>query len=114
KPVVTNVKRMGFFFPVSVPPDDVLCAMKISALLSRGKGRDFYDAMFLLGQTKPDYSYLSAKCSIKSREELIPELTRIAATVDLPFKSRDFAHLLFDREKARKILLFGEFVSAHL
>jgi hypothetical protein len=105
---------MGFFFPVSVPPDDVLCAMKISALLSRRKGRDFYDVMFLLGQAKPDYNYLSAKCSVGSREELIHALMHIAATVDLPFKSRDFAHLLFDRAKARKILMFGEFVSAHL
>ena len=114
KPVVTNVKRMGFFFPVSVPPDDVLCAMKISALLSRKKGRDFYDVMFLLGQTKPDYNYLSVKCNFTSREELMPALLHLAATVDLPFKAQDFTHLLFHKEKFRKILLFGDFINAHL
>lgn len=56
QPVSANIRRMGFFFPFPVPPDDVICAMKISALLSRQKGRDFYDVMFLLGQTGPNYS----------------------------------------------------------
>ena len=61
KPHIVNIKRAGFFFPFSVPPDSILCAMKLSALLSRQKGRDFYDAMFLLGQTEPDYEYLATK-----------------------------------------------------
>ena len=34
--------------------------MKLSALLTRGKGRDFYDAIFLLQRTEPDYPFLSA------------------------------------------------------
>jgi hypothetical protein len=40
-------------------PDGVLCSMKIAAMLSRAKGRDFYDAMILLAQTQPDYDFLS-------------------------------------------------------
>ncbi|MCK9271123.1 MAG: nucleotidyl transferase AbiEii/AbiGii toxin family protein [Bacteroidales bacterium] len=44
------IKGCGFFFTFPVPSDQVLCAMKISALLSRQKGRDFYDTMFLMGQ----------------------------------------------------------------
>ena len=63
KPHIVNIKRAGFFFPFSVPPDSILCAMKLSALLTRQKGRDFYDAMFLLGQTEPDYEYLATKRS---------------------------------------------------
>lgn len=53
QPVVANVNKMGFFFGVQVPPLDVLCAMKFSAILTRKKGRDFYDAIFLLSKTKP-------------------------------------------------------------
>ena len=50
QPVITNIKACGFFFPFPVPPDDVLCAMKISAMLSRQKGRDFYDLLWFMQQ----------------------------------------------------------------
>jgi predicted nucleotidyltransferase component of viral defense system len=52
KPVLVNIKGCGFYFPFPTAPDSVLCSMKISAMLSRRKGRDFYDAMFLLAQVQ--------------------------------------------------------------
>ena len=107
---MTNIKRMGFFFPFPVPPDDVLCAMKISALLSRQKGRDFYDVMFLLGQTPPDYNYLSEKCGIKNFAELKEKLQQIAKTTNLKLKSQDFEHLLFNKANSGKVLVFGDFI----
>jgi len=58
---MTNIKGCGFFFSFPVPTDEVLCAMKLSAMLSRQKGRDFYDAMFLLAQAKPDYHFYLCK-----------------------------------------------------
>ena len=45
-PQIVNVKRAGFFFPFPVPSDAVLCAMKLSALLTRRKGRDFEHLLF--------------------------------------------------------------------
>ena len=36
-----NIMGRGFFFPLPVPSDAILCSMKIAALLSRAKGRDF-------------------------------------------------------------------------
>jgi hypothetical protein len=33
--------------------------------LDRGKGRDFYDVMLLLSQTKPDYSFLKQRFGIR-------------------------------------------------
>ena len=110
KPVMVNIRRMGFFFPFPVPPDDVLCAMKIAALLSRQKGRDFYDVMFLLGQTPPNYDYLSAKCGIHNLVELKKALASTVKTTDLKIKSRDFEHLLFNKEHAGKILAFAKFI----
>lgn len=109
-PVIVNVKGAGFFFPLPVPPDGVLCAMKLSALLSRSKGRDFYDAMFLLSQTTPDYEFLKTRCGIDSPEELKTALRKMLATVDLNVKKRDFEHLLFSRQNVDKILRFGEFI----
>jgi len=107
-----NIKRLGFFFPFPVPPDNVLCAMKISALLSRAKGRDFYDTMFLLQQTEPDYQYLTEKCNIKNKTESKAALLDTTEKTNLKLKSQDFEHLLLNKEKSQKILLFKDFVES--
>jgi predicted nucleotidyltransferase component of viral defense system len=109
---IVNVKRLGFFFQFPVPPDNVLCAMKISALLSRAKGRDFYDTMFLLQQTEPDYLYLAKKCNLKNTAELKTALLDIAKRTNLKLKSQDFEHLLFNKEKSQKVLLYKDFVES--
>jgi predicted nucleotidyltransferase component of viral defense system len=110
-PVVANIKGCGFFFPFPVPPDDILCAMKISALLARQKGRDFYDAMFLLSLTQPNYGYLTQKCDIHDWTELKEALVESAGKVDLEKKTQDFERLLF-RKTGDKILLFKEFLNS--
>jgi predicted nucleotidyltransferase component of viral defense system len=109
-PKIANIKRMGFFFPFPVPPDEILCAMKISALLSRQKGRDFYDAMFLLAQTPPDYDYLSVKCNIHNISELKEKLSETTKSTNLKLKSQDFEHLLFNKNNNDKILRFATFI----
>ncbi|MDP4276909.1 MAG: nucleotidyl transferase AbiEii/AbiGii toxin family protein [Bacteroidota bacterium] len=111
KPAVVNIKRAGFFFPFPVPPDSILCAMKLSALLTRQKGRDFYDAMFLLGQTEPDYDYLAFKQNISNKEGLKRALLETVHKTDLKKKYRDFEHLLFNKANAERVLRFGEFVN---
>jgi len=110
EPVMMNIKGCGFFFPFPVPPDDILCAMKLSALLARQKGRDFYDAMFLLSQTTPNYTYLTQKWNVRNWTELKEALLKTIEKVDLQKKSQDFSHLLFQTENSKKILLFKEFI----
>ncbi len=112
RPDLVDVKRCGFFFPVLAPPLNVLCSMKLSALLTRSKGRDFYDSMFLLSQTEPDYEFLKAKCGIGSLQELKAAINKMLETTDIHKKSRDFEHLLFNPDNAKKILRFGEFLKA--
>jgi predicted nucleotidyltransferase component of viral defense system len=107
--VMVNIKGCGFYFPFPVPSDGVLCSMKLSAMLARQKGRDFYDAMFLLAHTKPDYSFLSAKQGIRNLDELKAATVEILKTVDLNMKKRDFEHLLFNKRNSERILSVGEF-----
>ena len=109
-PQMTNISSCGFFFLFPVPPDDVLCAMKLSALLSRAKGRDFYDALFLLSQTKPNYDYLTQKQDIHNLTELKTKLMETMEKVDLLNKFNDFEHLLFNKANKEKILYFSEFI----
>jgi predicted nucleotidyltransferase component of viral defense system len=106
---IINIKGCGFYFPFPVPPDAVLCAMKATALLERGKGRDFYDLMFLLGQTKPDYDFLAKRIGIKNAAELKVEVKKRLKVIDLKTKTKDFEHLLFNKENNKRILRFEEF-----
>ncbi len=105
-----DVKGCGFFFPIQVPPVGVLCSMKLSALTARAKGRDFYDTMFLLSKTQPDYDFLKERCCIGSLEELKAHICELLKNVDLKTKARDFEHLLFNSKNANKILRFEEFI----
>ena len=106
-----TVSRCGFFFPVAVPPDPVLCSMKLSALLTRAKGRDFYDAMFLLMRTSPDYGYLSFREGLTDAAELRAALLKKLDEVDLGNKKRDVEHLLFSQSASEKIPSFADFAS---
>lgn len=110
--VITTIKGCGFFFPFPVPPDNVLCSMKIAAMLARAKGRDFYDLMFLLAQSKPDYDFLSKRCGIHSLSEFKHATAERLKSVDLTIKQKDFEHVLFNKSNSEKILRFGDFVQS--
>lgn len=101
---VVNIKGCGFLFPMPVPPIAVLCAMKVSAMLNRKKGRDFYDVLFLLMQSLPDFGFLNQKMSISNLEELKISMENVINQVDMKNKMRDFEHLLFNKGNSARIL----------
>ena len=111
QPVVADINRMGFFFRVHIPPLDVLCSMKFAAILSRQKGRDFYDAIFLLSKTSPNMDFLAARTGIATIDELKSAVRERLAQIDLREKKRDFAHLIFNDANAERILRFPDIVS---
>jgi hypothetical protein len=104
EPVMTNIKGCGFYFPFPTPPDGVLVAMKLGAMLDRKKGRDFYDVLFLLSQSKPDYGFLQQKSNVGDLESLKTRAAHVLEETDLALKRRDFEHLLFNRENSKRIL----------
>jgi hypothetical protein len=108
---MARIQGGGFVFPFPVPEDSVLYAMKLSAMLSRKKGRDFYDVLFLQSIGEPDYKVLQSLCGIDSRDTLRERVNRMLSSVDLRHKAMDFEHLLFHRESAGKVTRFGELFS---
>ena len=104
EPELVNIKGCGYYFPMPVPADAVLCAMKVSAMLDRKKGRDFYDAMFLLSQTLPDFTFLKEKSGISNLRQLKTQAKMVIRSVDLKSKRRDFEHLLFDKRNSKRVL----------
>ncbi len=112
EPIMGFIKGCGFFFSFPVPSDAVLCAMKISAMLARGKGRDYYDVMFLLSRTMPDYTFLEARNGIGDLKGLKAAVETSLASIDLRKKQRDFEHLLFNRDNSNRILHVREFIQS--
>ena len=108
--MITNIKGCGFFFPFPVPTDEVLCAMKISAMMSRQKGRDFYDVMYLLALSKPAYTFLAKRNGINNLKEFRNMAEKMLQTVNLKKKIKDFDHLIFYRNNSNRILRFKEFL----
>ena len=76
--------------------------MKLSALLTRQKGRDFYDVLFLWQRTKPDYAFLAQSQGIENEEQLRTRLQEVVAKTDLKTKQRDFEHLCLNLVKVSK------------
>ncbi|HAN78876.1 MAG TPA: hypothetical protein DCQ31_14500 [Bacteroidales bacterium] len=109
-PMLKVIQGCGFLFSFPTPPDDILSAMKFSALLSRSKGRDFYDAMFLSAISKPNFEFLSVKQNISNNSELKAALKNLLAKTNLQVKSKDFEHLLFNKKNSEKILLFESWI----
>lgn len=101
---IVSVKGAGFYFPLPVPSDAILCAMKVSAMLDRQKGRDFYDAMFLLSQTLPDFNFLEQRSGISSLETLKKQAAIVFQSINLRHKMKDFEHLLFNKDNSKRIL----------
>ena len=108
-PETTIVNRNGFLFPISVPSKSVMLSMKLSALLARAKGRDFYDTIFLWQQAEPDYDFLVKRCGISTQKELKVALDEKMAETNLRDKQKDFQHLLFTGNSGNRILLFKDF-----
>jgi predicted nucleotidyltransferase component of viral defense system len=104
------IKSMGYFFPFPAPPMEILTAMKLSALLSRAKGRDFYDALFLMQRSEPSYAFLEEAHGIGTKEQLKASLLALVDRTDLKRKRQDFEHLLFDKRQSGNILFFGQFI----
>lgn len=114
EPNTVNVSACGFFFPIPVPDDGILLAMKMSALLARRKGRDFYDTMFLWSLTEPDYQFLEKRIGISNPAQLNNAIQQMLSETDLNVKKRDFEHLLFNSNNSNKVLRFGDFVASKM
>lgn len=105
------VNRNGFFFPITIPTKGVLLSMKIAAILSRAKGRDFYDTIFLWQQTEPDIHFLKQRCGIDNYETLKNAMYDKLNTIDFAVKQRDFEHLLFNPSRSSQVLYFQQFLN---
>jgi predicted nucleotidyltransferase component of viral defense system len=107
KPVI---QKFNIFTQINATPTDILLSMKIGAVLDRQKGRDYYDCIYLMGKTAPNWDYLSEKFEVNSEEEMKKRILESCETVDFNKKSQDFEKLVFNQREAEKVRLFPEYI----
>ena len=110
KPVKPIIQKFNVFTQIFTPHPGILLSMKTGAVLERGKGRDYYDFIFLSGITDPDFGYLNMKFGITHHAQLYERILESCEATDFEKKSRDFEKLVFDPNETRKILLFKEYI----
>ena len=113
EPARVIINKFDVTAGIRVVPGEILLAQKFFAVLRRKRamGRDFYDAMFLMGKAiKPRYEYLKAKAGINDAQDLKKALAEHCAKLDFKQLARDTAPLVFIPEDAKKVALFPEVI----
>ncbi len=106
------INSFGIFRYINTVPSSLLLSQKILACLKRKKekGRDFFDVVFLMGKTDPDYSYLREKAGICDKEEMIRALRERVDRIDMKTLAQDVEPFLFEPSQKDRIRLFEQWL----
>ena len=107
------LNKFDIFTSINTTPKDILLAQKFYALINRKrkKGRDFFDIVFLLKSTLPNFEYLQQKIKIKNKIELKERILEEVSKINLQELSKDVQPFLFNASDIKQILLFKEYIN---
>jgi predicted nucleotidyltransferase component of viral defense system len=108
------LNKFGFFRYLNVTPIDLLLAQKICTIFTRKrtKGRDFFDVVFLMSKTEPDFKLLKLKLNIDSRKKLIARLKQKIKILNFKILAKDIEPFLFDPNQKNRVLHFEKWLNA--
>ena len=106
------LNKFDVFTNIFTTPIDILLSQKFLAMTQRKrpKGRDFFDAVFLLGRTKPNYDFLKFRLDISTPDELRQHLISICEKFDFKMLANDVQPFLFNATDVQRVLMFGEYI----
>lgn len=106
------INKFDVFLRINVVPMNILLAQKIYAILKRRRamGRDFYDAVFLFGKSKPNLNYLKLKLKIEDRADLKNNLLAKCDKLDFRGLAKDVEKFLFNPSDSKKVLFFYDYI----
>ena len=107
------INKFDVFSTIFVTPPEVLLGQKFYAALNRkrAKGRDFYDIVFLLSFTKPDYTYLERTIGCGDAETLREKVLLACEQLDFEELAEDVSPFLFTATDAKRVALFPKFIA---
>lgn len=114
EPEKVTLNKFDVFTEINITPLDIILSQKIFAIFNRKamKGRDFYDTVFLLSKTKPNYDYLRLKLKIKNGQELKNKLINFDEKVDFNELAMDVEPFLFNAKDSKKVILFEKYIKS--
>ena len=100
---------------ILVNPIDIVLSQKLMAIIQRKreKGRDFYDASFLLGSTEPNYEYIEKQYEI-NKPGLLDKLEKKMDSLNFKELAKDVLPFLIKPEDQERVLSFKEYVEQRL
>ncbi|MEO8151367.1 MAG: nucleotidyl transferase AbiEii/AbiGii toxin family protein [Bacteroidia bacterium] len=110
-PDMVIINKFDVFTEIAVTPIQLLLSQKLYAILNRtrAKGRDFFDTMFLLSKSKPDYRYLKQKLKISTPDQLREAILKKCSTINMNVMVKDVQEFLFNPNDKNKIRLFVKY-----
>lgn len=109
-PEIFELNKFDVFTNIFIAPKDLLLSQKIFAASERkrAKGRDFFDIIFLLRDTKPNYDYLKNKMKISYSNELKTNFLKFCQSIDFKALARDVAPFLINPREVERVLNFPQ------
>ncbi len=97
---------------IFVTPIDLLLSQKIIAAMERERpqGRDFFDIIFLMSRTKPNYQYLTKKLGISGKDDLKRVFIERVGNFDFEALMSDVGPFLYNQDDDQKIKLFKKYI----
>ncbi len=107
------LNKFDVFTSIITTPKDILLAQKFYALLNRKrkKGRDFFDIIFLMKTTRPNFDYLQQKIGINNEVELKEKVLKEISKTSLKEISKDVQPFLFNATDTKQIIYFKEYIN---
>jgi len=112
KPEQVILNKFDVFTSINTTPADILLAQKFYALINRKqkKGRDFFDIVFLLKTTRPNYAYLNAKLGIHNQSGLKQRVLDELKNINLKEMGNDVKPFLFNSDDTKTVALFDKYL----
>lgn len=106
------LNKFNVFKQIRVTPKSIILSQKLWTITqrSRAKGRDYYDILFLLQNTKPDMGFLASKFGTSDWSAVKDIILEKINDVDLESMRRDVQPFLISMEEGERVLLFREYL----
>jgi len=106
------INKFDVFTEIFATPLDILLSQKLYAAVNRkrAKGRDFFDIVFLLSITKPNYPYLKEKLGVTNGNELRQKFAMEIANIDFVELGDDVRNFLFTPSDVKRVEMFSQFI----
>jgi len=112
KPELYLLNKFNVFKQIRITPKEIILSQKLWTITqrSRAKGRDFYDIIFLLQNTKPDMGFLNLKFGTSNWEKAREKILKGIKDINLDFMVKDVQPFLIDIKEGEKIKHFRDYL----